>query len=267
MSVIRVGNPLSKSSLTKDVIRGLQNTVKLKRTHLYASDAGYCHRKASLIVNCSPDLTDTVEAAGALYMSVGSAIHNTLAKALKRAGTLLGEEVRVEGFGVGLGGYIDLVASVDSEPTVIEVKTCGALPSRPKPWHYEQAMVYSLVTGIRNPVVLYVSRNVADYSGKLIMQPLTIEATQDDYRVIANRLLMSYHYSQAGLLGPMPYHINSERDCGFCPFKAICWGSEPSPIPHATPLQNEKLAVKVKKEAEELLNGMEARREAFLAKL
>lgn len=267
MSVIRIGNPLSKSSLTKDIVRGLQSTVKLRRTHLFASDAGYCHRKSALVINCDPEMTDTIEAAGALYMGIGSAIHEALGRALKRAGTLLGQEVRVEGFGLGLGGYIDLVAMVDGQPTIIEIKTCGALPSRPKPWHYEQAMVYSLVTGIRNPVVLYASRNVADYSGKLVMQPLTIEATEVDYRTIAIRLFLSYHYSQRGLLGQIPDHIKTERDCSFCPFKPMCWGSVSAPISHATPKQNEEILRTAIKDAEKLITDMDGHRETFLKSL
>ena len=267
MSVIRVGNPLRRTSLITDITDGLQQTNRLKRTHLFASDAGFCHRKATMMRNAPDDMTETVDASGTLYMAIGSAIHTTLVQSLKRTGKLMGAEIRIQDAELELSGYIDLVVRTDDGPMLVEVKTCGVLPSRPKDWHYEQAMVYSLITGVPAVTLLYVSRNVASYDGHLLMQPIVLDPAHSDYVLIAQRLAAARYYSKLGKLGPIPDHIRSERSCGFCPFRSICWGSAPSFLPYASLTERSAITAQAARDADRLVGGMEERRTRFLAQL
>lgn len=265
---IRIGNPLKQQPLISHIVQGLTKTYPTRRReHLFAGDAAMCHRKAVFSLLVGEDDMTRVEASGVIYMRLGSAFHDIIADAFRGAGLLLASEVRLEPDFLNLAGYVDDVIELDGKPLIIEVKTCGALPSTPKPWHYEQAMTYSLVTGIRDPIVLYVSRNVASYDGRLLMAPLQITADDDKYEMIARRLVQADEYAKLGKIGEIPIHIRDEGDCGFCPFKAICWDSEPSFVELATAEERRAVNVIASEKAKKLVEEMPERRSEFLASL
>ena len=267
--VIRKGKPFEDESITSLINKGLTASSRLHRKNLYASDAAYCPRKASIIVNLPDEYESPTSSSGKLYMAIGSAVHEQIQTGLRNAGALLAAEYRIDELGINLGGYIDAIFCLNDVPRILEIKTCGNLPSRPKPEHVSQAITYSLITGIPKPILYYVSRSVAGWDGKLITRTFELEPSPDEYFLIALNLYRAQHYGRAQRLAEIPAHIKNSSTCGFCPFKNMCWGGgEPFPIDlpsHAERLEIEEHA---RTDAEALVAGFgEARMAATLRKI
>lgn len=231
MTAIKKGNPLKRNGIEEAFVRGLaKETVPLTKVKMNGGDVGYCPKKSVLLTLVDPEHREPVDPSGQLYMAQGSAIHKTYAKALEAEGKLLAEEYHVSHPRLGppkfkpLSGYIDdIVITEEGEPAIIDAKTCGSLPHKIKSWHAEQVGVYALMSGIRRGYIHYVSRNVAGYDGKIIHRAFEIEMSDQFLMSIAYRLGVAHVYMNAETVPPIPLHIVSKNDCGFCPFQSLCW--------------------------------------------
>lgn len=235
-TTLKTGNPLKRFSLEGEYARGLVRKTRIAKAKAHGADVGMCPRKVAMHCFLSKDHEIEEGGASVLYMAIGSAIHNAVQESFRSRGLLLSKEYRVESTHVGppkfspLAGYIDLIVKdEDNEPAIIEIKTCGNLPPKPKPWHTEQAIVYSLLSGVKRAYLFYVSRNVADYTGRLIHKMFPIPFVPEHHGEIARRMALSALALRNGFIPPIPPWLESKNDCGFCPFVGDCW--EDAPVP------------------------------------
>lgn len=227
LPLIRKGNPLKESDLV-NMLRALPfQTSPLKKRSLNGSDAAFCSRKATLHIFMKNSYTEQTSLASKLYFSVGNAIHDAIYEALKMSDILIANELPL--FIGPVHGYIDdIVISQDTgDLKIIDIKTCGQLPSRIKPGQEEQLLLYALLTGIREASILYVSRTVAGYDGKVKMKEIPADMSLANLSRVATILAESsvYHYHK--VVPPRPNYRTSPDNCGFCPFKdAGCWSND-----------------------------------------
>lgn len=240
--------PDEPNTIIQNVINGLSGTAPLHRRNLHGGDGAYCARKNSAMLNMPDDQMVEMSAASAFYFSIGSAVHETIQKALTKTGMLIASEFRINSIGINIGGYVDAIVRIDDKPRILEIKTCGGLPAKPKPEHVFQAMTYALITGIPDPILFYVSRSVASWDGKLITKQFELESTKAAYIQVATGLYRSLYYAEAKRLADIPVHIESARECGFCPFVNTCW-NEVGSFPVVRPTADEKAEIEAKVKA------------------
>lgn len=222
--IIRKGNRVAGTGLVRFIYEGLKQVEKRNsRGKLYCGDASYCARKSVLFA--TEDGVNKVDAASLLYMDMGTIIHRLFQKGLEKSGVMVESERRVNLLykGIELRGMIDGILKYDDEYCILEIKTCGALPGKPKKEHLHQALTYALITGIYKINILYQSRKVAGYDGKLECVEFEFEVTPTQLDMVAEILATSFICAEKKSIPPIPLHISSQSDCGFCPFTAICW--------------------------------------------
>lgn len=232
-SIVRKGSRTAKTNLVKAITAGLKvTTPREPRKRLFCGDASYCPRKAVLMATTTG--TNTVDAAGRLYMDTGTAAHRIIQEGLQKVGVLVEAERRLfikYKSGITLSGFIDAVINLNGFNEILEIKTCGALPARPKKEHLHQALTYSLTTGIPSVTIFYLSRKVASWDGKLECVEFRIEPTVEQLTEVARLLATSLVGTAKNKMPQIPMHISSESHCGFCPFKSTCWGDEAKHFP------------------------------------
>lgn len=228
----RKGSRIVGSGLVKAITTGLKQTERrTRRRKLYCGDAAYCPRRATLFAHTEGK--SEFNAASQFYMNTGTVVHELIQEALDKVGMLVEAEQRidVEIEGVKVAGKIDGVLDMDGNIKILEIKTCGSLPSKPKPEHMHQALVYSLLSDIGTVIIAYMSRKIASWDGKLEIIEFEYDVNSMQRDMVAELLAYSIVGFNSAKLPPIPTHIKSERDCGFCPFAKICWGAEPISLP------------------------------------
>lgn len=226
-SVVRKGSRVAGVGLVRHITNGLKKTERrYKRKKLYCGDASYCPRRATLFA--TTEGTSEWNAAGRFYMDTGTTVHEIIQESLMRQGIMIEAERRVDFTigGVPIAGKIDGIIDVEGDIKILEIKTCGALPGAPKKEHLHQALTYALLSGIYKIVIFYMSRSIAGFGGKLTCTEFEYDVTSTDLDMIAEILATSVVGATREALPPIPLHIESQRDCGFCPFTKICWGGE-----------------------------------------
>ncbi len=160
------------------------------RPNLYGADAGFCARRNVLMAH-NYSLPSTVTSANNAYMSIGVALEDMLSEGIRRSGRLI-EQNRylIDMPEVRIRGKIDLLfIDPKGQVALIEVKTCGELPTAPKPTHLAQVQTYAAVSGIRVAYLTYISRNVqgkgAAWSPHLLMRTFIVDTSDN---ALANRL-------------------------------------------------------------------------------
>lgn len=231
-SILRKGSRVTGGGITRYIVEGLKTKEhRGKRWKLYCGDAGYCSRKSVLFASTEGE--NIGSASSLLYMDIGTVIHRIFQKGLQRAGVLEEAERRVslKYKEVELSGMIDGVLKIHDEYKILEIKTCGALPSAPKKEHLHQAIMYALITGIYKVVIFYQSRKVAGWDGKLECVEFEFEVTPIQLDMVAEILATSFVCTKNKIVPPIPMHIDSQSKCGFCPFTSICWGETSKKFP------------------------------------
>lgn len=221
---IRKGSRVAGRGLVRFIAAGLKIDVPRKsRGKLYAGDAGWCPRKSALF--SLRDGRNVNNAASQFYMETGTTVHRLIQKGLENVGVLVEAERRIDYKidNVQISGMIDGVVEIDDEISVLEIKTCGALPSKPKKEHKHQAMVYALLSGIYKIIIFYFSRSIASYDGTLTAVEFEVLATPDELAETAHLLAESVVATKMGVIPRIPPHITSASNCGFCPFQKSCW--------------------------------------------
>lgn len=227
----------------------------------FAKDVAHCSRQACMYLYQSPEKEELYSAASALYMNMGTAAHETLAEAFKKANILVASEYHIPDLGLNIGGRIDNLLMVDGKLRILEIKTCGAQPSAVKPDHRLQVLVYAIATGIANPIVLYLSRDVADYTGALKLYEFEVNASQEELMAVATEMCLSYYSALTKKLPPVPVRFKTKSACGYCPFVDICWSGNEAPAE----TMNDETYLGVLKiaqtQAKQILDSMDKRRE------
>lgn len=237
------------------------------RPHLYGSDAGFCARRNVLLAT-NDSLESSLNAAGMGYMVIGVAFENLLSEALQRANRLLAQNIYlVDMPAIKIRGKIDLVViDHQEELALIEVKTCGDLPTEPKPTHLAQIQTYAAVSGIRKAYLTYMSRKLIP---KKPIPLRTFEVDTSD-EALENRLRIAFLSELAlakGRLPAVPSTFRKHTECHYCEFRDhYCWGgrgdSPPeAPLPDFSIEDLIKLDNKASKKAKELMKEIDTRRE------
>lgn len=223
-------------TLVDTILDGLKSTKQVNQNgRMYASSSGFCERQTALSMTYSGE--QTTEPQTTLYFGLGLSIESMILDALDNQGVLLFRQFETPDIGLNMGGKIDGIYRLpDDKIRLLEIKSCGKLPKEPFREHLAQSNLYSAITGL--PIdILYVSRNVLDFNGKIqIKSFLEVNNSFDCYTAMYKAI----YGKKCADLGYMPeksIHINSIDDCGFCRFKGICWNYEPS---HLAQPDNEK---------------------------
>lgn len=261
----------SKSSIATMVARGLTRSVTVNRDgRLYASDAGLCQRKAVLEATTDGITIDTASSRG--YYALGNAIEDLVMDGLFDSNSLLFKQYRLPDVGINLGGYIDGVILISDKMRVLEVKSCGALPSHPKPHHAAQAYIYSAITGLPASL-LYFSRSVAKFDGSVLMREFNLEEQITEKRNSLYRAVVASIAIKLKVIPDISSHIMSSKVCkeAFCPFVSVCWdGAQPdNEWRYATPSEMLEISNQAYIKTEEIMDpdAVDTRRTGMLKHL
>lgn len=217
-----------------------------KRPYLYGSDAGLCARR-NVLLEHNTWIPTGKSPATAAYMAIGVGLEDMLAAALKRRQRLLAQGQRlVDLTEVKISGKIDLIVfDHDDQLALVEVKTCGELPTEPKAVHLAQIQTYAAVSGIHRCWLTYISRNVRDsFTEKLSLRSFPVDCSEDVLKGRLATALLSRTASDSHRLPPIPATFRKHNECHYCEFRdQFCWrarpglgGDEPdSPLPEMSP--------------------------------
>lgn len=201
-----------------------------KRPYLYGSDAGFCARK-NVLVEHNTWLASSKSPATAAYMAIGVGLEDMLAAALKRNDRLLAQGQRlVEMKEVKISGKIDLmVFDHEDKLALIEVKTCGELPTVPSPVYLAQIQMYAAVSGIHRCWLTYISRNVrSSFTEKLSMRTFPVDTSEEVLKQRLQTALISRQASDEAKLPPVPSTFRKHTECHYCEFRDhFCWRTRP----------------------------------------
>jgi len=219
-----------KNSLTQSVIRGLSSVRKETRKggRLYSSDGAMCPRK-DVIINVRKRLLGEAEytwtAVSEFYTQVGETMHNVVRNGLQSQNKLFGIEEKIPDIEINLAGYIDAIIEDEGALKVLEIKSCGVLPVKEKPQHRNQAILYSISSGLP-ATILYVSRKVAGYDKQLMMTTFDIWPSEDECTELLTRLCLARAAYMKQSIPRIPDYFTDEKHCEtiYCPFTKNCWG-------------------------------------------
>nr|WP_276977855.1 PD-(D/E)XK nuclease family protein [Ferrimicrobium acidiphilum] len=185
----------------------------------YPSSLGYCLRK-QYYAFYYPKFPDPAKL---IVFSLGDATHELVAMALTKSGDVKVDAVELPAklevqSGVVLSGRIDvLVAELDGEKVVMEIKSASDIPNRPYISHIIQIQTYLHTTGLMYGAITYVDKT----SGKVE----TFDITKDDswLHTIKVRVL-ELHTSVKSKLPPYKeaFSKNKLYECKGCDFASIC---------------------------------------------
>jgi hypothetical protein len=71
--------------------------------------------------------------------------------------------------------------------------------------------------------VVYVSRKVAGYDGKLMIKSFEVETTTRTMTNALAKVCLAQYAHDESLLPPIPIGFTKDENCGFCPFANECW--------------------------------------------
>lgn len=197
------------------------------RDRIFASQAGLCERQTAGLFYLDSDEEIQRKASAQFYFAFGNETENIMARAFDKAGLLIDRETRIEAYHdeLPISGRIDFVLEDVYESgslVLMELKTCGKLPARPKPPHLAQLKTYMLLTGMPKGLLWYVSRTVAGWDGDLKQKTFEIKMNDTERLELAYRIALGAVYAKSGHLPERPEHMKKYA-CGFCPLIKFCW--------------------------------------------
>lgn len=197
------------------------------RDRIFASSAGLCSRQTAGLMLLNSDVVEARKASTQFYFKIGSAFEKVMERAFVFADIFIDSETRIEAYHdeLPVSGRIDFVLNdpQDGEVTLVELKTCGAkLPTKIKPPHLAQLMVYLALTGMRKGLVWYVSRTVAGWDGELKQTVFEVNPTDDEIRETLLKVAIGAVFGEAEVLPELPEDMKRYK-CGFCPLIPFCW--------------------------------------------
>lgn len=237
---------------------------------IFASAAGQCERKIAGMYFLPEGHSRTRKASAEFYFGQGNLFEEIVSKAFHKAGIFLDAETRVEAYHpeIPLSGRIDftiLDPEDEDEIVLVELKTTGKLPERPKPGQLSQLMTYLVVTGMDKGILWYISRNVAAWGGDLLQRAFVIEPDYEEkWKSIFTTAFGAVH-ARERLLPPLPPHMKKYK-CGFCPLTDFCWAGDTSLLEgyeHPTPKQSDKLWDEASAIADEFMERQDELKSAY----
>lgn len=227
----------SEIKLENVIVSGMKSVKRTNQNgRMYASTSGFCERQTALSMTFDGDTE--YESASSGYFEVGLAIESVVLKALRQENTLLFSQLETPDIGLNLGGKIDGVYRLDNDKIrLLEIKSCGALPSKPSSEHLAQANLYTAITGLP-ATLLYFSRNIANFAGEIQMRKFELDTQSDIYNSMF-KAIYGKVCADKGLMPDIPDEITKPGHCGFCRFKNICWDFEPS---HLESMSNSEIS-------------------------
>lgn len=225
-------NLTSEIKLTDVIVNGMKSVKPTNQNgRMYASTSGFCERQTALSMTFKGDTE--YESATAGYFKIGLAVESVVIESLRNQGVLLFEQFETPDIGLNLGGKIDGIYRLDNDKIrLLEIKSCGALPSKPHAEHLAQINLYSAITGLPG-TLLYFSRNVANFTGEIQMIEFQIDGSgnyDSMFKTIYGKIC-----AEKSLMPDIPANLTKPGHCGFCRFKNICWQGEPS---HLEPMSD-----------------------------
>jgi len=215
---IGYGNIDNTTSLTSAIKSGLAHEKFIDRKgRFWASDCGLCSRRAVLSANSSG--YSIVSPSMEVYFELGKKIETIILESLEKTGNLLFADYRIPDIDMNLGGRVDGIILDNGKIKALEIKSCGALPTRPKPAHKAQALIYSAITGLPGSL-LYLSRHVAGFDKKLMMQEFKLDDEQEKYDAMFSLAYAAFSNDLNVLPGKGIHKISH---CGFCKYIPNCW--------------------------------------------
>lgn len=263
--IFRKGPPKTERTLLESIVKSkLTENVESKRNgRIYGSEAGFCSRMSA--INGSHPISDDVTAAGRFYMGIGVAIHDLVKEAFVKANMTVYEEYHLPEIGINLGGYVDIIIMHQGEPHIIEVKSCGRLPSVAKPQHEAQAALYGAVLGIP-ATLMYVSRNVNDFFGNLLVKAIPVSNSDETRRAALFNATLAHLSIKHRVVPSKTFETDS--NCSYCRFHSLCWGSaSPNGYRLASPLKESRLRLLAANMTDDLLAKTGERYAAFMSEM
>jgi PD-(D/E)XK nuclease superfamily len=255
-----------------------ENYPAKARPHLYGSDAGLCARR-NVLLEHNVWMAGEKTATSAAYMAIGVGLEDMLAKALERNGRLVAKQLKLPLMPeVHVSGYADLVIfDSEDELALVEVKSCGKLPTEPRPTHLAQIQFYAAATGLHRAWLTYISRNVrSEYGANLDMRSFPIDCSEKALRSRLATAAQSRLAADAAKLPPVPAHFRKHEECHYCEFRdAFCWqarpglggGSPQPPLIELSPKEMVELERESLKLSESMWYGSEERLKRLLESL
>lgn len=264
---IRKGKVFAPSGIESMILDGMRSTSSLHRDgpKFYAGDVAHCPRRAVKFL--TTDRNTTISPSSTVYMKLGNTIHEIISDALFKADALIFKEFRLPpSEDPDIRGIIDNIFFASGNKVMgMEVKSCGNIPASPKRDHIDQATMYSAVVGLEF-VVVYVSRKVAGFDGKLMIKSFELECTERDMLNALTKACLASYAHRDGVLPPIPTGF-TKADCGFCPFIDECWDEEPMILPEAKPAHVERLYEEAEARARVILGERVSRRNGIIKHL
>lgn len=231
---VKKGRMSSKPPMSK-WIKILDDNLGYKsnpsRNKIFGSNAGLCSRQTAGMILMDESFESVVDASSEFYFAIGSSFEKVIKKAFKKSGLQFIDEIHVSGQMAEdlpeISGRVDFTVKEDGELTLIELKSCGKLPDKPRPSHLAQLKTYLLLTGVQKGVLWYVSRNVANYKGEIQSVTFEVEPTDSEFLKTATEIAIGSLGAVNELIPQIPPHMKKYK-CGFCPLIKMCWDGGPS---------------------------------------
>lgn len=262
--IIRKGNPFKHTDVESAILKGLPESYPLHRDEkkFMASDPS-CPRK--MVKYFYTTRRGVFTPASKAYMAIGVSIHEMVTDALYKSSRLIFKEFKLPPREKpDIRGIIDAIfLGADDKIMGLEIKSCGNLPGRPRDEHELQALIYSALSGL-DFSILYVSRKVAGYDGKLMLKSFDVECTDDMMKHALTKMCVAYFADAKEVLPHVPPTFSRDNECRFCPFQDECWDDEKEDLPTADIMLMEAIYEKAEERAEKILLERESARSGIL---
>lgn len=223
MTVLSIGKPIDLQ-IGRIIEKSYSYDRPIGSKKIYPSNSGLCVRKSVAMTLLPETATERQTVVNQMYFRIGSAIEDVVVESLERGGVLLAREFKVkrDWKDAEVSGRIDAVVEVNDRIIPIEIKSCGSkLPTSPRLSHLAQLETYMICTGMHMGLVVYVSRTVGTWSGKLKYRVFPVEMDFSYIVRVAEKLADILVYTNASVLPEVPFE--NDKECKFCPMIKYCW--------------------------------------------
>ena len=185
----------------------------------YPSYVGYCLRKQYYIYELGERPTSEKLA----IFATGRGVHKAVEEALRASGIVDVEDVEKEvevklTDDISLSGRVDLLlAEVEGERVIVEVKSTSRLPESPLEHHMMQIQVYLKAEHMDRGILLYWDKRRGE------IRAFKVERSEDLLRRIAERVVVLHEYIRRGSPPPKEAVLEGRLwECDLCEYRDRC---------------------------------------------